>query len=462
MEINLRPYQLALKNKAREAFKNNKRVILLAPCGSGKTVIASSIMQDAIKKGNKVWFIVHRSELMKQANDTLERYGIPKKNIEVYMVQSLAHKLDKIKEEPNLIIVDECQHSSSSTYRKIINQYPNAYILGLSATPTRLTGKPLGDIYETIISEVTAKQLIEMKYLADYSYYAPELNIDFNNIKIKAGDYDTEDVNRAMSKAKIYGDIIKTYKKLANNKKTILYCASIEYSKKMEKLFSENGYKIKHFDGTTPEKERQQIVEDFRNNKIQMLTNVDLIGEGFDVPDCECVLLLRPTQSLNLFIQSSTRCLRKNGDKKAIIIDYVNNIQKHGLPTMDRQWSLDKKVKEYDNENDDGTLRIRVCKECFSTFEGGDVCPYCGAEYELTAIEIENIKEVQLKKVEEEKELKRQQYLSSVADKVQYYESVEQCTTWAELTEFAKMKNYKPGFAYVMAKRMGIFVPRRK
>ena len=462
MEINLRPYQLVLKNKVREAFKNNKRVILLAPCGSGKTVIASSIMQDAIKKGNKVWFIVHRSELMKQANDTLERYGIPKKNIEVYMVQSLAHKLDKIKEEPNLIIVDECQHSSSSTYRKIINQYPNAYILGLSATPTRLTGKPLGDIYETIISEVTAKQLIEMKYLADYSYYAPELNIDFNNIKIKAGDYDTEDVNRAMSKAKIYGDIIKTYKKLANNKKTILYCASIEYSKKMEKLFSENGYKIKHFDGTTPEKERQQIVEDFRNNKIQMLTNVDLIGEGFDVPDCECVLLLRPTQSLNLFIQSSTRCLRKNGDKKAIIIDYVNNIQKHGLPTMDRQWSLDKKVKEYDNENDDGTLRIRVCKECFSTFEGGDVCPYCGAEYELTAIEIENIKEVQLKKVEEEKELKRQQYLSSVADKVQYYESVEQCTTWAELTEFAKMKNYKPGFAYVMAKRMGIFVPRRK
>lgn len=462
MEINLRPYQLALKNKVREAFKNNKRVILLAPCGSGKTVIASSIMQDAIKKGNKVWFIVHRSELMKQANDTLERYGIPKKNIEVYMVQSLAHKLDKIKEEPNLIIVDECQHSSSSTYRKIINQYPNAYILGLSATPTRLTGKPLGDIYETIISEVTAKQLIEMKYLADYSYYAPELNIDFNNIKIKAGDYDTEDVNRAMSKAKIYGDIIKTYKKLANNKKTILYCASIEYSKKMEKLFSENGYKIKHFDGTTPEKERQQIVEDFRNNKIQMLTNVDLIGEGFDVPDCECVLLLRPTQSLNLFIQSSTRCLRKNGDKKAIIIDYVNNIQKHGLPTMDRQWSLDKKVKEYDNENDDGTLKIRVCKECFSTFEGGDVCPYCGAEYELTAIEIENIKEVQLKKVEEERELKRQQYLSSVADRVQYYESVEQCTTWAELTEFAKMKGYKPGFAYVMAKRMGIFVPRRK
>ena len=456
MSIELRPYQLALKNKAREAFKKNKKVILLAPCGSGKTIIASSIMQDVIKKGNKVWFIVHRSELMKQANDTLERYGISKDNIKIYMVQSLVRRLDKITEEPNLMIFDECQHSTSNIYKKIIDKYPNAYILGLSATPTRLTGKPLGDVYETIVSEVTAKQLIEMKYLADYSYYAPDLNIDFSSIKTKAGDYDVEDIDKAMSKAKIFGDIIKTYKKLANNKKTILYCASIEYSKKMEKLFSENGYKIKHFDGTTPEKERQQIVEDFRNNKIQMLTNVDLIGEGFDVPDCECVLLLRPTQSLNLFIQSSTRCLRRNGDKKAIIIDYVNNVQRHGLPTMDREWSLDKKVKEYDNENDDGTLKIRVCQNCFSTFETAPICPYCGAKYETTPIEIQNFKEIELRKVEEEKEAKRQQYLKSINEKVSNYKNAKDCANWVELVEWCKVKGYKNGYAFILAKQLGI------
>ena len=329
MNIELRPYQRSLKKKAREAFRIYKRIILLAPCGGGKTVIAASIMQDAINKKKKVWFIVHRAELMKQANDTLERYGIPKKNIEVYMVQSLAHKLNKIYEIPDLIIVDECQHSSSVTYKKIIDKYPDAYILGLSATPTRLTGKPLGDVYETIVSEITAKQLINMKYLADYDYYAPELDIDLGNVKMQAGDYNVQDIDNIMSKSKIFGDIIKTYKKIADNKKTILYCANIDYSKKMEKLFTENGYNIKHFDGTTSEKERKKIVEDFRNNKIQMLTNVDLIGEGFDVPDCECVLLLRPTQSLNLFIQSSTRCLRRNGDKRAIIIDFVNNVQRH-------------------------------------------------------------------------------------------------------------------------------------
>lgn len=286
-------------------------------------------MQDSVKKNKKVWFVVHRRELQGQAEKTLEKYGIPKKNIKVYMVQTLANKLNKIEEVPDMIIFDECQHCTSNTYLRIIEKYKNAYILGLTATPCRLSGKPLGDIFETIVSEITAKQLIDMKFLASYDYYAPDLNINLSEVKIKAGDFQPEDIDKAMSKAKIFGDIIENYKKIANNKKTILYCPTIEYSKKMEQLFTENGYSIKHFDGTTPKEKRDKIIEDFRNNKIQMLTNVDLIGEGFDVPDCECVLLLRPTQSLTLYIQSSTRCLRPNGDKKAVIIDYVNNVQRH-------------------------------------------------------------------------------------------------------------------------------------
>ena len=775
IKINLREYQEKLKNKTRQAFMKYKRVILLAPCGGGKTVIASSIIKDSIEKGKKVWFVVHRRELQSQAENTLERYGIPTDNIRICMVQTLANKLDKIEETPDMIIFDECfiqgtlvdgkpienikvgdyvksynhktntvefkkvlnvfktkpktllkiklsngeeiictsnhpfytkngyiearklkekdelfllweksnrrknksinkisktalqrngkmvlfsrlyekicnnsknrnnektesryeiqrekqrknekkqsyeyarykrqndrndksiskrkteswrklvqeqrwkwnriyctaiktktrikkiftrnriynitqngkrkwlsdslqnrycitriydsnrnrwqksqfdkktrtgqkerrilkksrvesieiqkqtsdgtfggmckdgyvynievednnnyfannvlvhncQHCTSKTYLRIIEKYKNAYILGLTATPCRLTGKPLGDIFETIVSEITAKQLINMKFLASYDYYAPDLNIDLSNIKMKSGDYDAEGISKVMSKAKIFGDIIKTYKKIANNKKTILYCANIEYSKKMEELFTENGYSIKHFDGNTPKSERDQIIEDFRNNKIQMLTNVDLIGEGFDVPDCECVLLLRPTQSLTLYIQSSTRCLRPNGDKKAIIIDYVNNIQRHGMPTQDREWSLDTKVKEYNNENEDGTLKIRICPECFSTFETAPVCPFCGAEYQITPVEILNMKEIELKRIEEEKERKRVEYLSNIAQKVKDYTSPKQCKTWAEITEYAKMKGYKPGYAYVMAKQNGIFIPKK-
>ena len=298
--LELRPYQENLKNKARKAFLKHKKVILLAPCGAGKTVIASSIMQDSTNKGKKIWFIVHRKELLEQAERTLERYGILKDNIKIYMVQSLAHKIDKIDEEPDLIILDECHHGTSSTYLKILNKFSNAYVLGLTATPARMQGKPLGDVFEVIVSEITAKKLIEMKFLAEYDYYAPQIGLDFSDVKIKKGDYDKEGVDQKMGKVSIYGDIIKNYKNLANGKKTIIYCHSIEYSKTIEELFTKYGYKIKHFDGNTPAKEREQIVEDFREGKIQILTNVDLIGEGFDVPSCECVLLLRPTQSLRI------------------------------------------------------------------------------------------------------------------------------------------------------------------
>lgn len=138
------------------------------------------------------------------------------------------------------------------------------------------------------------------------------------------------------------------------------------------------------------------------------------------------------------------RCLTPVEGKKAIIIDYVNNVQRHGFPTMDRQWSLDKPVKEYDNEDETGKFIIRVCQNCFSTFEKANVCPYCGAVYETTPIEIENFKNIELKKIEEAKEERRQKYLSSVADKVKEYKNAKECQNWVELTQFVKQKRVPP------------------
>lgn len=182
----------------------------------------------------------------------------------------------------NKILVHNCQHSTSKTYLKLFETYPNTYFLGLSATPCRLSGKPLGDVFESIVSEIEAEELIKMGYLADYDYYAPKLNADFSKVKIKTtGDYDSEEVEKYMDNSTVYGDIIKYYRQLADNKKTIIYCPTINYSLKIEKLFNDNGYKAKHFDGTTNNHERKQIVEDFRDGKINILTNVDLIGERF-------------------------------------------------------------------------------------------------------------------------------------------------------------------------------------
>ena len=280
-KIKLRDYQENLKNKTRNAFLKYKRVIMLAPCGSGKTITSSSILNDAVKKGKKVWFTVHRQELQLQALQTLEKFNI---NVPVYMIQTLVNQIKKgnITEIPDMIVLDECLHSTSKTYLKLFEKYPDTYFLGLSATPTRLSGKPLGDIFEHIVSEIEAEELIEMGFLANYDYYAPKLNTDFSKVKIKTtGDYDTQEIEKNMDNSTIYGDIIKYYKKIANDKKTIIYCPTINYSLKIEKLFNDNGYNAKHFDGTTNDTERKQIVEDFRNGKINILTNVDLIGERF-------------------------------------------------------------------------------------------------------------------------------------------------------------------------------------
>ncbi len=150
------------------------------------------------------------------------------------------------------------------------------------------------------------------------------------------------------------------------------------------------------------------------------------------------------------------RCLTPVEGKKATIIDYVNNVQRHGFPTMQREWSLDKPIKEYYNENEDGTFKIRVCQECFMTFETAPVCPYCGATYETTPIEIENFKNIELKKIEEAKEERRQKYLSSIANKVKEYKNINECSNWVELVQFCKNKGYKNGYAYIMAKRLEI------
>ena len=195
-------------------------------------------------------------------------------------------------------------------------------------------------------------------------------------------------------------------------------------------------------------------MDEFKEGKFQILCNCNLISEGITLPNASVGLLLRPTLSLPLYIQQACRVLTPVEGKKAIIIDYAGNVFRHGMPTQDREWSLDTKVKEYCNENEDGTLKIRECQECFSTFETAPVCPYCGAVYESTAVEIQNMKNIELKKVEEEKERKRQIYAKNVTEKVKTYKTAKECKNWYELIKWVQYKGYKPGYAFVLNKQL--------
>ena len=452
MEIKLRDYQENVYNRIKEKFRQgSKGVCVVLPCRSGKSFVMAKIAADADKKNSKVLILAHRNSLLNQHRELFENLELNNPNIRIASVFTEVNHLGE-NGPVDLIIIDEAHLSGASSYQKVC-QYYNCLRILFTATPARLDGKPL-NLADSMVIGISAKELIKRGNISEFHYYAPDLNIDFSAVKKTAGDYNNQQLGQAMGTKKIYGDVLKYYNMLAKNKQAIAYCVNIQHSQEVCEMFNNNGILARHMDSHTPEKERELILKDFKDGKFKILCNCNLISEGITLPSAEAGLLLRPTLSLTLYIQQAMRCLTPNENKKAIIIDYVNNIERHGLPTQEREWSLDTKVKDYYNENEDGTLKIRICQECFSTFETAPVCPFCGAEYEITPIEIQNMKEVQLKKIEEAREERRQKIMSARAEKVKGYTKPEQCQNFYELVEYGKMCGYKPGWAVFQAKRL--------
>lgn len=422
--------------------------------GSGKTAIFAYMADKSQGKGNTVWFLVHRKELLDQTIATFDRFGIQRNTILVGMVATLANALEKHPEQykaPDFIVIDECHHITARTYQRILERFPKAFVVGLTATPSRLDGKPLKDCFDDMVVGITAKELIAQGYLSPYRYFAPSV-ADLSALKRKGKDFDPQQAAELLSTRVVFGDVITNYRKYADGLQTICYCSSVKHSESVAEAFRAVGINAVHFDGNTPKSERERITDDFRAGKIKILCNVDLISEGFDCPDCECCILLRPTMSLTLFIQQAMRCMRPKEGKTAIILDHVNNYKRHGLPDDDREWSLNSVPKPEKEYNTDGTLQIRQCSKCFATYRptSAKKCPYCGAAEELTRQEIKNIKQIEL---EEIKESKRKE----ADDKVKEYKSAKDCRTLQELFAFAKMRGYKPQWAYVQAKQRGWF-----
>lgn len=442
--IELRTYQTELINNIRKSIRTgNKSVVAVLGCGGGKSVIQAEIARSATAKGNRVLFLVHRKELCGQIRNTFENQGVDMELCSVNMVQTVSRRLDDIP-EPEVIITDECHHSTANTYRKIYDKFPNALKLGFTATPIRLNKGGLGEVYQDLITSVSTKWLIDNHYLAPYKYYSVKL-ADTSGLHIRSGEYKADEVACLMQNKEIYGETITQWEKLAKGRKTIVYCASVEASKMTADEFSNAGYISCSLDGTTPENERRDVMERFRNGEIQILCNCDLFGEGLDVPDCECVVLLRPTQSLTLYIQQSMRSMRYMPDKTAIIIDHVGNCYLHGLPDDDRKWTLESK------QNQETTVKIRECPNCYAVYAPTlSKCPYC--KYEA----VKEVRHSSKKTIEIDLvELRRQEDLKNtkLSDAV--------FNTWEEVVEFQKIKGYKFAWCIRTAVARDIPIPSK-
>lgn len=440
--MSLRPYQIDLIEKARSAYRHGaKAPCIVLPCGGGKSVIVADIAKNSTEKKNQVLFLVHRKELCDQIRATFQWWGVDMSRCDVMMVQTASRRIPKLT-PPQLIITDENHHSKASTYRKIYDAFPNAKRIGVTATPIRLDGSGLGDVNDALVVGVSAKWLIDNHYLAPYDYYAPSI-ADLTGIKILHGDYETKSLENVMIRKAVFGDTIRYYKKLADGKQAICYCVSINHSVSMADEFNASGVAAAHIDGGTPKPERDAIIDNFRRGKIKILCNVDLISEGFDVPDCECAILLRPTQSLTLYIQQSMRCMRYKEGKRAIIIDHVGNYARFGMPDANRTWSLDGKKSESKNEVKKPVIALQ-CPECFYTFEppktGKRICPACGYEFPSKERNLESESDAELQKI--------------TGFKLDF-ESPDDCKNMHDLQVYAKKMGYKPGWAYYQGKMRG-------
>ena len=435
----LRPYQLKLIDDLRQSYKNgNTSPCIVAPCGSGKSIISAELAKKTTDKGNRILFLVHRQELCAQIGDTFNEWGVNMQLCEVGMVQTITRRLNKTK-EPALIITDENHHCLAKSYKRIYEHFPNAKRVGMTATPVRLNGGGLGDINDDLVMGPSVKWLTENGYLAPFDYYAPSV-ADMTGVRTSRGEYVTSDIEEKLNTRTVYGDVIRHYNALSADKQAICYCASVEHSKAMAEQFCESGIWAEHIDGTTPKSERKYIIEGFRAGEVMILCNVDLISEGFDVPDCNTCILLRPTKSLTLYTQQSMRCMRPKLGKRAVVIDHVGNYTRFGLPDTDRVWSLDPKRKSNvtDKEN---SIKVRQCPECFYTHEPAPDCPACGYEYPVKSRELKEDKSASLELIE-----------GFVLD----YTSPDDCTTYAELQAYGMRKGYKKGWAFYQARSRGM------
>ena len=421
MSVILRPYQQEIETGVFEAWQQPRadgpvNVLAVAPTGAGKTKIMASVIK---KINDPTMSIAHRQELVSQismalaqneiyhrviASDSVVRFCISRHIEEfgrnyhhdsspdmVAGIQTLPRRKDNLVQVLNKVKVwngDEAHHfCPNNQWGKGVELLPNAYGLGVTASPLRADRKPLGrmngGLFDHMISGPSMRDLINLGYLSEYRLIAPTISIDRAQIPLSdaTGELNQTKAREASHKSRIVGDIVDNYLKFAPGKRGIAFVVDIETAKETADRFNAAGAKAMAVSAKTPDKIRQDAIRRFSRGDISVLVNVDLFGEGFDVPAVEVVMMGRPTESFGLYLQQFGRALRIfEGKTYGIIIDHVGNWLRHGLPDAKRSWSLEADLRGTPRgKADPEVMPLRRCSACFAAYEAITItCPYCG------------------------------------------------------------------------------------
>lgn len=379
------------------ALQRGPGILLRAPCRSGKTVIAGFIIENARARGKKIGFGCRRKELISQCSKKLDEAGIrhgiiqgnnPRANteaVQVFSFDTLVRRLRKkghtmapwVPEDFDIIFHDEC-HEMTPTVVEVKSHYQNAIWIGLTATPKRTDGKPLGvaggGIYDTMIEVISEEKLLELGFLCDYVVYdAPlEARSDFKNVKMKGGEFDEKEVAEIVDKPKVIGSVYQNWKLHADGLKTMVFAINRAHGQHLCSEFRARGESAEYVDGESSDDHREEVMARFRAappGSGAILVSVALYTQGLDVPDLEAISVARPIGSEILFVQIFMRPLTPAPGKTiGVILDHGNNIARHGFPTDPREYSLDGKARGGPKE---AIKSVKYCPACGSMVRSG-------------------------------------------------------------------------------------------
>jgi DNA repair protein RadD len=415
--MQLRPYQADFVQRIYDEWSAGSRSVLgVLPTGAGKAVCVCHIMANF---GHPSIIIAHRQELVGQLCLTLATFGVrhriigpktliqmvvqvqidelgksfydPSAPIGVAGVDTLVRRGGKLgawQQQVKLVVHDEAHHDlRENKWGNANAMFPGALTLGVTATPQRADGKGLGahadGFFTSMVVGLGMRELIDMGALSEYRIFAPpnDLHLDVVPVSPTTGDYSRPALAAEVKRSHIMGDVVEHYKRIAPGKLGITFAVDVETATSIAFRYNAAGVPAEVVSAKTPDRIRHEFIRRFRNRDLLQLVNVDLFGEGFDLPALEVVSMARPTESYAVFSQQFGRaCRPMPGKTCALIIDHVGNTLRHGLPDAPRVWSLDRRERGARSKRDPDVMPVTTCTECFSPYEAVlTACPWCGA-----------------------------------------------------------------------------------
>ena len=391
--VRLREYQENGVAAVRGAFEAGAQApAFVLPTGGGKTTMFGSMSKDEVDAGGRVVILAHRRELITQAADRLELFGLHPARVMpggaggdglsfVASVQTLQNRLGEI-QEPDLLVVDECHHAPAGSWANIRAAWPNARYVGFTATPIRSDGRGLRESFDALVLGPSTRWLTDQGFLVPVDIRMPDLP-DLTGVKMRMGDFDPLALANALERSKVVGNAVATWRRhFPTGGRGVVFCCSVAHARHVAALFNAGGIAARVLTGSDKQVDRDATLAALATGAIEVVCTVEVISEGFDLPDLDAIVWLRATQSLGFWLQGCGRALRPApGKTQALILDHVGNTWRHLYPDEPHEWSLDgRKAKpRSETHTEEGhALSLVRCGRCFTMHPTAPVCPRCG------------------------------------------------------------------------------------